>query len=64
MIALDATPAGAAVLTAMRALPELVEARPTTRVPAGYLDARKVALELIPIGWWQRLVLPPDRPTA
>jgi len=37
----EATP----VLDALRALPDLLEARPSGQVPAGYLDARKVAVD-------------------
>lgn len=62
VITFAATPAGAGVLAAMQGLPALLDTRPTAPVPAGYLDARRVALGLIPPGWWQRLVLPADRP--
>jgi hypothetical protein len=64
VITFDATPAATPVLEAMRALPDLVTARSTSRVPSGYLDARKANLELIPPGWWQRLALPADRPAG
>ena len=50
------------VLTAMRDLPGLLDARPTGRVPKDYLDARRVNVDLVPGGWWQRLVFPKDRP--
>jgi hypothetical protein len=55
----EATP----VLDALRALPDLLDARPSGRVPAGYLDARKVAVDLVPPGW-ARVVFTPGRPEA
>lgn len=64
VITFDAAPAATPVLEAMRALPDLVTARSTSRVPSGYLDARRADLELIPPGWWQRLALPADRPAG
>jgi hypothetical protein len=36
---------------------------PSGRVPAGYLDARKVAVDLVPPGW-ARVVFTPGRPEA
>src|SRR5699024_10064730 len=42
VIAFGATAEAAPVLAGMQALPELLEAKPTRRVPAGYLDARRV----------------------
>ena len=50
------------VLAAMQALPELLGARRSRKVPAGWLDARRAGLDIIPGGWWQRLVFPPGRP--
>jgi TnpA family transposase len=49
------------LLEAFRALPALMEARPTVDVPAGHLDAKKVSLDLVPPAW-RRIVLPPGRP--
>jgi hypothetical protein len=46
----------------MRVLPDLLDARPTGRVPAGYRDARRVDVDLVPGGWWQRLLFPKGRP--
>jgi TnpA family transposase len=57
-----ATSEAAPVLDALRELPELLDARPTKRVPAGYLDVRRVSMEVVPAGWWRSLVLPPERP--
>jgi len=48
-------------LDALRAIADLVDTRPTKAVPAGYLDARRVAVELVPAAW-QRVVFTPDRP--
>jgi TnpA family transposase len=56
-----ATREGEPVLAAMRALPDLLDARPSTRVPAGWLDERRIVTNVVPAGW-RRLVLPPDRP--
>ena len=50
------------VLAALGRLPDLLEARATRRVPAGYLDAGLVAAEIVPPGWWRRLVFAPGRP--
>jgi len=57
-----ATAEAAPVLAAVAALPELLEARASRKIPAGWLDARRVATELVPAGWWQRLVFPANRP--
>ncbi|HEY7816538.1 MAG TPA: hypothetical protein VIC62_25055 [Nakamurella sp.] len=57
-----ATAEAAPVLAAVAALPELLQARTSRQVPAGWLDARRVATELVPAGWWQRLVFPANRP--
>ncbi len=55
----EATP----VLEALRALPDLADTRPGRRVPAGYLDARRVAVDLVPPGW-ARVVFTPGRHVA
>ena len=62
VIKFDATAQAAPVLAAMSDLPNLMITRPTQHVPAGYLDARRVAVDLVPPGWWQRLVFTPERP--
>ena len=62
VIEFGATSDARPVLAAMQALPELLEARRSKKVPAGWLDARRVDLDIIPGGWWQRLVFPPGRP--
>lgn len=62
VIEFGATTDAAPVLDALRQLPELVAARHTRRVPAKYLDATQVAVDVVPAGWWQPLVFPPDRP--
>jgi TnpA family transposase len=62
VISFGATAEGATVLAAMRALPGLLAARPSKRVPAGFLDARQVAIDLVPSGWWRPLVFSPGRP--
>lgn len=62
VIEFGATAEAGRVLAAMRGLADLLEARPTKAVPAGYLDARAVDVDLVPNGWWQRLVFPSDRP--
>ncbi|MFI9638034.1 DUF4158 domain-containing protein [Nocardia sp. NPDC051929] len=49
------------VLAALRALPDLLDKPATKRVPAGYLDARSVDLEVVSPGW-RNLVLRRDRP--
>ncbi|MDQ2897459.1 MAG: Tn3 family transposase, partial [Actinomycetota bacterium] len=61
-IEFGATADAAGVLDALRGLPELLDARPTKRVPTGYLDQEAVAVDVVPAGWWQRLVFPPNRP--
>jgi hypothetical protein len=50
-IEFGATAQAAPVLEALRALPDLLDTGATRRVPAGYLDARKVAVDLVPPGW-------------
>jgi len=62
VIEFGATTDAEPVLTAMTQLAGLLDARPVTRVPRGWLDARKAAVDLVPAGWWQRLVFPPERP--
>ena len=62
VIEFEATADAQKVLTAMRDLPGLLDARPTGRVPKDYLDARRVNVDPVPAGWWQRLVFPRDRP--
>ena len=62
VIEFEATADAQKVLTAMRDLPSLLDARPTGRVPKDYLDARRVSVDLVPGGWWQRLVFPKGRP--
>jgi len=57
-----ATTVAAPVLAAMDALPGLLDLRATRKVPAGYLDERHVIAGVVPTGWWQRLVYPPERP--
>lgn len=61
-IAFGATTEAAPVLAALQGLPALLAARATVTVPAGWLDARRVDLEVVPKGWWSRLVLPEHRP--
>jgi TnpA family transposase len=57
-----ATAEAAAVLDALRQLPELLEARATKRFPAGFLDASLVAVDVVPAGWWRQLVFSAERP--
>ena len=61
-ITFGATADAAGVLSALRDLPRLLDARVTKALPAGCLDARQVAVDIIPAGWWRRLVFKPDRP--
>jgi hypothetical protein len=61
-IEFGATAQAAGVLTAMADLPALLDTRATTAIPAGYLDARRVAEDVVPAGWWRRLVYSEDRP--
>ena len=63
-VAFDATAEAEPVLAALRQLPELMEAKATRRVPAGYLDAGAVIAGVVPAGWWRSLVLPGGRPPA
>jgi TnpA family transposase len=62
VIDFGATADAVRVVNAMKALPALIDAGNTVRVPKGYLDARKVDIGLVPKGWWDRLVFPKDRP--
>lgn len=64
VIEFGATADSAPVLGAMRDLGELLETRPSARVPTGWLDARRVNVDLVPPGWWQRLVFAPERPAG
>jgi len=57
-----ATAEAVPVLDALRQLPGLMAAKPSKRVPSGYLDVSMVASEVVPAGWWRQLVLPADRP--
>jgi len=61
-IEFGATAEAATILSAMRDLPRLLDARSTRAVPPGYLDAGRVAADVVPAGWWQRLVFKPGRP--
>jgi hypothetical protein len=54
----------APVLDALRDLPDLIDTRATRRVPAGYLDEDLVAVDVVPAGWWQRLVMASERPVG
>ena len=56
-IEFGATAQAAGILTAMAHLPALLDARATTAVPAGYLDARRIADDVVPPGWWRRTTL-------
>ena len=53
-----------AVLVAMTELAGLLDARPSDRVPHGYLAVRKIDSGIVPAGWWQKLVFPSDRPVG
>lgn len=64
VIDFDATAEAAPVLAALQALADLLQTRPSVRVPTGFLDARRVDVEVVPAGWWQRLVFTPDRPSG
>ncbi len=61
-IEFGATAEAVGVLDALRQLPELLEARATKRAPTGWLDAARIAADIVPAGWWRQLVFPPDRP--
>lgn len=62
IVEFGATAEAAAVLYAVNDLPELLAARSTKKVPTGFLDARQVAVDLVPAGWWRQLVFAPGRP--
>src|SRR5262249_34088855 len=54
-----ATTDAAPILYAFNALPDLLDAAPTRRVPARDLDARKVEVDVVPHGpdgWWAQVV--------
>jgi hypothetical protein len=61
-IEFGATAQAVGILKAMTDLPGLLDARATTAVPAGYLDARRITDDVVPAGWWRRLVLSAGRP--
>jgi TnpA family transposase len=61
-IEFGATAEATSVLQALLELPQVLDGRATKRVPAGYLDARDVRLDVVPAGWWRPLVLTPARP--
>ena len=61
-IEFGATAEAARTLDALRQLPELLVARATKRAAAGWLDATRIATDVVPAGWWRQLVFPPDRP--
>lgn len=50
------------ILNALLSLPALMQVRPTKKVPAGYLDAGDVDLDVVPKGWWRSLVFDDERP--
>jgi len=50
VIDFGATGEGEPLLAAMRALPALLDARPSTRVPAGWLDERRIVANVVPAG--------------
>ncbi len=62
VVAFGAAAESTPVLDAMRALPGLLAAKASKSVPAGFLDARLVAVDLVPAGWWRPLVFRPGRP--
>ena len=64
VIDFDATAQATPVLTALQEMPVLLEARASARVPAGFLDAARVDVDVVPAGWWQRLVFPPGHPSG
>jgi TnpA family transposase len=61
-IEFGATVEAVGVLDALSRLPELLAARATKRAPTGWLDAARIAADVVPAGWWRQLVFPPDRP--
>ncbi|MFN2506942.1 MAG: Tn3 family transposase, partial [Acidimicrobiales bacterium] len=60
-IEFGATAEAVPVLDALRGLPDLMAARPTKRVPTGYLDVGEVAADVVPASW-RRVVFKPGRP--
>jgi hypothetical protein len=50
-IEFGATSDAAQVLIALKGLPDLLDARPSKRVPTGFLDARLADVEVVPAGW-------------
>ena len=64
VIDFGSTPAAGPILTAFQGLPVLMAAKPTRGVPAGYLAAADVDLDVVPAGWWQPLVQPAGRPAG
>ena len=50
------------MLVALQDLRELLETRASKKIPAGWLDARRVASEIVSGRWWRRLVFPPRHP--
>jgi len=50
-IEFGATADAAKVLIALQGLPDLLDARPSRRVPTGFLDARLADVEVVPAGW-------------
>lgn len=60
-IEFGATTDAAPVVDALKALPTLLDVGPTKRIPAGFLDARRVAIDVVPPGW-RELVLRRGRP--
>jgi Asp-tRNA(Asn)/Glu-tRNA(Gln) amidotransferase A subunit family amidase len=63
-IEFGATADAAGVLSALRDLPRLLDARASRAVPAGYLDARQVAVDVVPAGWWRVWCSSPIDPRA
>jgi TnpA family transposase len=55
------TAEAAPILYALRALPDLIDAKPSKKVPSGFLDARKVNVDVVTPGW-RAQVFPDGRP--
>ncbi len=64
VIEFEATAEADKVLVAMTELAGLLDARPSDRVPRGYLDVGKINSAIVPAGWLQKLVFPSDRPVG
>lgn len=62
VIQFQSTPAAAPVLRALAGIPDLLDTRPTRKVPAGYVNADRIVAEVVPPGWWRPLVYPRGRP--